>query len=288
MASPLALWHLLSLDAPTVATLWTCFIARVSGVRLPSASALAMAVAVWLIYAGDRLLDAARAHSTAARAELETRHRFHDRHRRAFTACIAVSALALGVLLPLLDAAALRLYLFEGALLVLWFAALHVTHNAHRLPKETAVGIFFSAAVFIPTVARNPGMRAALALPALLLGVLCALNCLFIYAWEHVETGADRAHGAAPHPTTRFALQRLPAIAIAELVSSIALAALSHGAVRLIAVACALSSALLLCVHLSRQRYSQSSLDRIHLRAAADLALLTPAMVLAWWAVVPR
>ena len=57
VTSPLALWHLLSLDAPTVAALWTYFIARANHVQLSYAVPAAMFLAVWLIYAADRLLD---------------------------------------------------------------------------------------------------------------------------------------------------------------------------------------------------------------------------------------
>ena len=57
-SGPLVLWHLLSLDAPTVAALWTWFIARANHIRLPLASPVAMALAVWMLYAADRLLDA--------------------------------------------------------------------------------------------------------------------------------------------------------------------------------------------------------------------------------------
>ena len=57
--SPLVLWHLLSLDAPTVAALWTWFIAEACHVHIPLLSTLAMAVAVWTLYAADRLLDEA-------------------------------------------------------------------------------------------------------------------------------------------------------------------------------------------------------------------------------------
>ena len=56
--TPLTLWHLLSLDAPTVAVLWTWFIARTNHVHLPLASLAAMALAVWILYAADRFLDA--------------------------------------------------------------------------------------------------------------------------------------------------------------------------------------------------------------------------------------
>jgi len=291
IASPLALWHLLSLDAPTVAALWTWFIGRAAGVHLPAASPLAMALAVWILYAADRLLDARVLDAggdssvpTLALMQFEARHYFHYRHRRAFLAGIASASIALGALLPLLDAAALHLYLLEGTLLAGWFLMVHTTRSGHRLPKEIAVGIFFSAAVFIPTVARSPALRPALALPALLLGVLCALNCLFIYAWEHAELrGAQKcAGGPQPHSTTRFAIKHLTAIAIAELVSAAAVSALGHGSIRLIAAASALSSALLLALHQAGRR--RSSLTRIHLRAAADLALLTPALALAWLA----
>jgi hypothetical protein len=57
-AGPLALWHLLSLDAPTIAALWTWFIASANHIHLPIASTLAMALAVWMLYAADRLMDA--------------------------------------------------------------------------------------------------------------------------------------------------------------------------------------------------------------------------------------
>lgn len=273
-ASPLALWHLLSLDAPTVAVLWTWLIARSAGIRLPIASPLAMALAVWIVYAADRLLDASHAGHIGDSSELEARHRFHHRHRRAFSICIASASIAIGSMLPLLDPAALRLYLFEGALLIGWFVLLHATHSAHRLPKEIAVGIFFSAAVFIPTVARNPASRMELAPAAILLAALCALNCLFIYAWEHDEFTAPYT-SAPPHPTTRFALDHLSPLAIALASSGLALAFFAHGAVRPIAGACVLSAVFLLALD-----HYRNTISRIHLRASADLALMTPLLFL--------
>jgi hypothetical protein len=264
--SPLALWHLLSLDAPTVAALWVWLIARSCHITLPLASPFAMALAVWILYAADRLLDAAR---PGAAADLEARHLFHHRHRRAFLAGIVLAAAVLGVLLHLLDAAAVRLYLVEGALLVLWFVVLHATPSGHRLPKEIVVGLFFSAAVFIPTVAREPALRATLLPAAILFAALCSLNCLFIYAWEHEGLAASSAHA-----TTRFALARLPALAIA-VIAATALALFEPAAAKPTAAACALAAALLLVLHRNRRR-----LCRNHLRAAADLALLTPVLLL--------
>jgi hypothetical protein len=283
--TPLALWHLLSLDAPTVAALWTWFIARTAGVRLPLASPLAMALAVWIVYAADRLLDAARAGRTGDRNELEARHHFHHLHRRSFATAIVLASAALGALLPLLDAAALRLYLLEGALLAGWFLLLHATRSAHRLPKEIAVGIFFSAAVFIPAVARNPALQAQLVPAAMLLAALCSLNCLFIYAWEHHEAFAcgPEPNERSPHPTTGFALQHLGSFATAIILSAIAIAVICRGTGRIVATACAFSAALLLGLDHSRSR-----LSRIHLRAAADLALMTPLLLLPFAMRLPR
>jgi hypothetical protein len=267
--SPLALWHLLSLDAPTVAALWTWFIARASDIRLPAAAPAAMAVTVWILYAADRILDARALDSDAAN-ELEERHHFHHRHRRAFLTGIVLAAPTLTALLPHLDAAAIRLYLAEGTLLAAWFLILHATPSAHRLPKEIAVGLFFSAAVFIPTVAREPTLRPALLPTAILFAALCSLNCLFIYAWEHNDSA--RHTGRPPHATTRLALAHLPALALTTAIAGATLA-LIHPAP--IASACAVAAVLLLIVHRNRGRLSP-----IHLRAAADFALLTPLLLL--------
>jgi hypothetical protein len=282
IASPLALWHLLSLDAPTVAALWTWFIARANHVRLPLASPAAMALAVWVLYAADRLLDS-RLLDVCPRSgrmhyELEARHYFHHRHRRAFLIGVAIAAAVLAALLRNLPAAAIHLYLVEGALLFAWFLVLHGTHNAHRLPKEIAVGLFFAAATFIPTVSRAPfaasaALRLALVPAALLFAALCSLNCLFIYAWEHDASG--RSSARQPHPTTRLALRHLTMLAVWIAVAAVALMLFKRLSPRPIAVACALSALLLLCLDRNRRRFPQ-----IALRAAADLALLTPLALL--------
>jgi hypothetical protein len=297
--NPLALWHLLSLDAPTVAALWTWFIARASHIRLPLASPAAMAIAVWMLYAGDRLLDVrlldARTHGAPPRSaslhhELEARHLFHHRHRRAFLYGIAFAATALAALLPHLNAAAIHLYFIEGALLFVWFLILHATHGAHRLPKEITVGLFFAAATFIPTVSRTPvahppfaqtpflpapALHLALLPAAILFAALCSLNCLFIYAWEHPHAERPGAHLAQrPHATTRVALRHLTALSICAIIAA-ALTFFDTAVPKPIPAACALSAVLLLFLDRNRHR-----LPEVTLRAAADLALLTPVALL--------
>lgn len=230
-----------------------------------------MFLAVWMLYAADRILDA----STSSPAELEARHYFHHRHRASFLTGILLVSVALATLLPRLEASVIHLYLILGGLLAGYFILIHATPTvtsktiAHRFPKEIAVGIFFAAATFIPTVAHRPDLRITLLPPGLLFATLCSLNCLFIYTWEH--TGPHPGHPA--HAATRFALRHLCAIAIIIPILAILLC-LTHNQ-RPIPIACALSSLLLLLLHHQRHKIAP-----VTLRAAADLALMTPILVL--------
>jgi hypothetical protein len=268
--SPLALWHLLSLDAPSVAAVWTIAVARAVGLHLPWTAGAAMFIAVWILYAADRLLDArlldaGPSPSGQTPPDLEERHRFHHRHRRAFLAGITIAACAVAVLLHSLDTSALRLYALLATLLSAYLVLIHSrADSAHRLPKELAVGIFFPAAVFIPTVARLPQLRLDLLPIALLLAALCSLNCLFLYAWEHPH------HRVQAHSSTLWATRHL--IALTSTVAALSLCCLLFTRLLSSLTACIFASSLLLLVlHNLRQR-----LQPIHLRALADLVLLTP------------
>jgi hypothetical protein len=288
--TPLALWHLLSLDAPTVATLWTSFVASANRIHLPASSILAMAVAVWMLYAADRLLDArlmdaylrdARLPDTAFPHEegLEARHHFHHQHRTFFLTGILLASIALAVLLPRLESAALHLYLILGGLLAGYFILIHAAPRtasnkaAHRLPKEIAVGVFFASAIFIPTVARRPDLRFTLLPAALLFAAVCSLNCLFIYAWEHAPNTLQP--NLTAHITTRLALRNLPSLAVTAALIGLALTLLDHSAPWHLFAASTLAIAILLTLHTLRHNIPPTTL-----RSAADLALLTPLLLL--------
>jgi hypothetical protein len=271
-AGPLALWHLLSLDAPTIAALWTWFIASANHIHLPIASTLAMALAVWMLYAADRLMDARLLNVDPTHYEaLEARHYFHHRHRRPFLTGITLASIALALLLPHLEPEAIPLYLILGALVSGYFILIHATRSAHRLPKEIAVGLCFAAATFIPTVARRPDLRLPLLPSALLFATLCSLNCLFIYAWEHAPSHTNQR----THAITRLALGNLPFLTILLILSSAALSLLDRRAPWSIPCAIAVSAAVLLLLHKERH-----AISRVALRAAADLALATPLLLL--------
>ncbi len=250
-----------------------------------------MPIAVWMLYASDRLLDARHLIDNPLHTgDLEHRHRFHHRYRSSFLLGILVASVALAVLIPRLDPSALHLYLILGALVAGYFILIHATGNAHRLPKEIAVGIFFASAVFIPTIARVPLLRLSLLPAAALFALLCSLNCLFIYSWEHP---APHIASSRPHPATRLTLKHLSALAALSIATGLLLAILSAAGLapytihqRLpweLPAACAISSTLLLLLHLFGQRIA--ALD---LRAAADLVLLSPLLFLPLMSRLPQ
>ena len=226
-----------------------------------------MFLAVWMLYAVDRLLDARH-----GGPELEARHLFHQRYGRFFMVGIALAAAALIPLLLALPWRLIRPELLLGALLAGWFLLIHLrsTRNRsappRRLPKECVVGLFFAAATFLPAAAFGAGTSSLLA-PALLFAALCSLNCLFIYKWEHAGQcqPANRAHA-----TTRAALTHLPVLTSALILLASALALLHRDP---LALACAVSAMGLLWLDRTPPR------SRLLHRAAADFVLLTPALL---------
>ena len=268
------LWHLLSLDAPTVAALWTWFIPTAIHTHISAFAPLAMFLAVWVLYASDRLLDARRSGSKPSVVDdLEARHRFHDRHRSAFSIAIIATAVPLALILPHVLDRAMHLYLILGVFLTGYFSLVHITDYAYRLPKELVVGFIFAAAVFIPAVATRPELQVGLAPAALLFAALCSLNCLFIYFWEHESSGSNLYRPV--HFVTRFALRYLSQIATAVMASGVMLAFLGVLIPRPISLACSASLFLLFQLHRNRRIISATTL-----RAAADFVLLAPVLFL--------
>ena len=184
---------------------------------------------------------------------------------------IALSAVLLAAIVPALEPVAIRLDLVLGSLLFAYFVLIHVSGSAHRLPKEISVGLFFSAAVFIPTFARAPQLRLALLPLAALFAGVCCLNCLLIYRWEHAPEQTARSL-PKPHGLTRTALNHLSGSGLLLAAAGLALSATTH---RTTPLSMVLAVLLLMGLHRLRDR-----LAPLTLRAAADLVLLTPLLFL--------
>jgi hypothetical protein len=263
-----AYWHLLSLDAPTVAVVWCCAFAASAGVRPPLYAPVALAIATWMLYVADRLLDVRHARATE---QLRDRHWFHGRHATALLAGLAIAALALGWIVARdLSRGVLRHELLLGAAVVIYFAAIHFPIRRfaalHRIPsKEAIVGVIFALAVAIPawTLAMDStGLFAAVVGFA----ALCGLNCLVIETMEHSSAKRSQLPAGSEKLLLILAAGALALVAFRW-----------RSAQNLLLLSISISSLLLFA--LCRLRHRISSLA---FRIAADAALLTPILFAPW------
>jgi hypothetical protein len=264
-------WHLTSLDAPTVAAAWACAFAWAARVRVPPPMIALLTLVVWSIYVVDRLLDARAGRVAAGRQNLQVRHWFHWRHRRFFTLLAGIAASVAGwMILSRVHAAALRRDSLIGLATLAYFSGVHGGRRprwmgrlgvARLVSRELVVAMIFSAGCILPLLpsAETGVLRVCrlLALPAAGFAAVAWLNLKAISSWE----GSGR-EGAV----WRIALR----LAIVCGGCGFALAGPEPRLALVLAMAAASS---LLLAWLDGARYR---MDAVTLRAAADLVLLTP------------
>jgi hypothetical protein len=252
-------WHLLSLDAPTIAGLWSWLFIHAMHLHWSFAQSMLLPIGTWLIYVGDRILDGLG----TQRDTLRHRHHFYARHRARFVSlAVVVGTILAWAVLTHMNRIAFQEDLWIGSLAFLYLFAVHQWKI--RFPKELATAILFACATAVPAWSRlngHPG-KIFLAPAVALFAVLCWINCAGIERWE----------GGHPHPSTRWASlhMRWIATAIAVLSLAAALLAPSPGLAALYAAAL-LSSGLLLVLDVR-----SGQLKPLELRIGADAALLTP------------
>lgn len=249
------LWHLTSLDAPLIAALWCWLLAWRMHLSLDLLKVAALALAVWMLYAGDRLLDAVR-----NTGPLEERHRFHRQHWRIFCGIFLFTTPLLLWLISCLPAALKNAWLLLALPLALYFVLIHLTKL--HLPKELIVAIFFAAACAMPTaieVGWLPVLR-----PTLLFGLMCWANCIAIARWER---------DARAHAMTLWGAQHLRGVCV--MVAVVAATIFFHDSSAIVALACLLAAATL---WFADTRLGDAG--SLRLRVLADAALLTPLLIL--------
>lgn len=278
-------WHLLSLDAPTIAILWSWVFAHAMHLHIPLLSILFLPAATWLLYVADRILDGLR-HDwmDRERTDLRERHIFHARHRQAFvlTALILAALLAYLVFTHMYPQA-LRDNLFLSMFALLYLFLVHTTSRFGRvpqpgwLPKELAVGIIFAAATAVPAWSRMykcPDLQKVhLAQAVILFALLCWINCVAIEKWEGGwPVPLESSTFTAAHRSTRWAGAHLKSIVSAIALFSVAGAwSAQPSGLGEVYLAAFLSSALFFGLDAQRSLFSPFSL-----RIAADAAMLTP------------
>ena len=274
--APLRLWHLASLDAPTVAVVWSLGFAWAAGVRLPPWAPLLLALVAWSVYIGDRLLDARAGYRTPSLHSLQERHRFHWRYRHLLAPLAIAAAIgASWIVVNLLPAVALKPDSVVAFAALAYFSGVH---SHRRVPqqlsavfsREFLVGVLFTAGCVLPVWSQphfahsetSPHML--LFVPMVFFACLAWLNCTAIGHWESSEPNPGTS------PVFSFAISMgLIGVLLTALIGVVqprSAALLGAGA----------ASALLLAA-LDRMRLHITPLA---LRAAADLVLLTPILLL--------
>jgi hypothetical protein len=268
--APLAmrLWHLASLDAPTVALVWSVAFAWTANVHLPWWVLVLLPLGVWTVYIADRLLDARTGIQPFARAKLHERHIFHWRHRRILAPIALASAVvAAWIIFHLMPSTTREHDSLLAAASLLYFTQVHSGRRLLSVPsKELLVGIIFTFGCALPAFSRAHLSFAwwPLVIATVFFALLAWLNCFAIDRWE------SRKANSAGHSISLSALL----LAAACLICS-ALLAVSHPRSASLLASAAAAALMLAALDLVRGR-----LTPITLRVAADLALLTPAMLL--------
>jgi hypothetical protein len=261
--APLRLWHLASLDAPTVAAVWGLAFAWAAHTALPRWVPLLLALVTFAVYVADRLLDTRRAMRTGHLHTLRHRHTFHWRHRRALIPLAAIAAVAAACLIfSLMPAINRARNSVLAAAALMYFSGVHGVRQApvwlrRVFSKELLVGLLFTAGCALPTLSRLGATWPTPLLTAIAyFATLAWLNCHAIEAWESTPRTAH---------TLRFGVSLAACGAL--------LAVFFHADPRVgTLLAAGAASALLLALLDSLRAH----LTPLALRTAADLVLLTP------------
>lgn len=289
--TPLVWWHMLSLDAPTIAVLWCWFFAAAYGIRFGWMVLPTLALGTWCVYIADRLLDGLLSPNTTI---LRDRHWFYVRHRNFFTGAWIAAAIPLVYLILFRVQPSVRSDdMVLGLIGVSYFALVHGLRRGPMrwFPKELAVGFLFAIATAVPAWARTTttAEREGLVLAVLGFGAACWLNCVAIQVWEDGEAAQEVSHnilagGSNPHNgkpaegfgLTQFLGRHLLAFAAVLGAASICLAFVTANTPAWRLFVCVALSAFLFALLI---RHS-SRFSALALRIAADAALLTPMLFL--------
>lgn len=258
----LHLWHLTSLDAPTVAAVWSLAFAGIVHACLPLRVLALQVLVVWTVYVGDRLLDA-RAGLRRWGNQLRERHFFHWRYRHILAPLAAGTACAAAcIVFHWMPKGARERDSVLAAASLAYFTRVHAGAARVRsvVSKELLVGVLFAAGCALPVW--PGGHWRALAVPIIFFAALGWLNCRAIERWEGSQSSMARVAGST---------------ALAGLLAAAVLAGAQPRSAALLA--CGAASALLLA-WLDGLR---GQMEPVTLRAAADLVLLTPVLLLIAW-----
>jgi hypothetical protein len=270
--------NLLSLDAPLVAVVWLHIFAKTWRLGYhPWEAYVTLALVVWAIYVGDRLLDVSLLGGSGGK--LEARHRFHDRHRKALGIGVVVAlVVAVGLLVTKMPMTIYR-HLLLGGVLVAGFFGLSMlsTQDGDEVPytKNILAGVTFAfgTAMTAHLYRWEYGIYEMLVSREFIcFAVLCVLNISAIDLWEHAARSSDRETKATDELALTLPLTLLFFASLAFAVQD--MTTLQEMTMRPFFYAILTGTALLYILNRTRSRFSLDAL-----RVLADVSLIVPVLV---------
>lgn len=273
---------LLSLDAPVVGVLWLILFSVAVRIRVPRSEIAVLAMAVWLIYVADRILDSFR---ESEGGPLALRHRFYRDYRAAFAVPFcAVLVVSAWISWTRLDARTLRDGVVLAAMVAVYLGVVHFSDDRLQrwFPKELAVAVLFCAGSCLPVAAR---------INDLTVPELSAFGAFVLIAWmntaliEYAEWIALREGGAEPPAALTINVAR-GALPLGIAIGALAIVALALPGFRILQPV--LLAEMASAVALAALGASWPRLSSHVLRISADVVLCTPAVVLVVLAAIGR
>jgi hypothetical protein len=232
-----------------------------------------LGLAVWIIYAGDRLLDVSLYGSSGER--MEARHRFHRDYARFFRIGLAVAVPLAVALVAMRMPMTIYKHLLLGGVLVAGFFGLSMlsSQDPREVPhtKNILAGVTFA----FGTAMTAHLYRSEYDIYDMLFSrefvsfaVLCVLNISAIDLWEHAARSADLEIKASDELSLTLPLTLLGAVALGYALLD------EEYSSRPFFYAILTGAGLLYVLNRNRSRFGMDAL-----RVLADVALLIPVLV---------
>lgn len=265
---PWWLWpNVLSLDAPAIALAWQEVFARSAGVAISMPERAALFLAVWIVYAADRLADGIRLRVAAGSAH---RHRFSRQHFRAMSITVGLAGVAGLVVLPALSFETVLAGAAMGGVVAVYFVWNHLAGSrfGRGWLKEVVVSLVFAAGSGLVPLVRHPSGRLVAGIGAFT--IVCLSNCLLI---ARLERDRDLERGEASI-APRFSADARPArVLAAAFVLICAVWAFATGWPPFVLALAGSGAAMVAATFVDRILGAEAAC------VAADLALLLPAVL---------
>ncbi len=202
----------LSLLAPLVAVAWQVTLSRCWQIPLSPLEPLALALAIWSLYAADHMFDALRPRSSYWEPGRKTFHRAHWPIMALIAFCSGASSFAIA--LTRLSRGTFLSGLAIGAFVLLYFLSIHSGPFWWRglWPREAVVALGFGLGTFMPLVRPGTFPSRTLLAASAVFALLCWLNCCAVETWEWQRSGSPAEE--KPHISTRWIACHLSTLAI--------------------------------------------------------------------------